>query len=177
MKNSGLFLNMAKRCFLVVFSGLMLLWFVFCVSGKVARVLKMLVFPRLLGFCGVAYSCLFGFGRFRCFSGSCVFFFCSCFGGFCVFFLFVFSLGGLFLFFRRFLRVRWGGPKGHLTWPQSLLIFCFAFFGCLFWFLCFLFLFLFGGFKGQVRWLKGPPHLALNPPFLVLFCWFSCLCV
>ena len=21
----------------------------------------------------------------------------------------------------------------------------------------------FGGFKGQVRWPKGPPHLALNP--------------
>ena len=35
----------------------------------------------------------------------------------------------------------------------------------------------FGGFKGQVRWPKGPPHLALNPPyffgcFLFCFVWF-----
>ena len=37
----------------------------------------------------------------------------------------------------------------------------------------FLFLF-FGRFKGQVRWPKGPPHLALNPPFLFfgLFVFF-----
>ena len=33
-------------------------------------------------------------------------------------------------------------------------------------------------FKGQVRWPKGPPHLALNPPYLFsfvfglfVFCW------
>ena len=31
-----------------------------------------------------------------------------------------------------------------------------------------------GGFKGQVRWPKGPPHLALNPPYFFLF--FCCLC-
>ena len=31
--------------------------------------------------------------------------------------------------------------------------------------------FVFGGFKGQVRWPKGPPHLALNPPYL-LFIFF-----
>ena len=43
----------------------MLLWFPFGVSGIVPKVLKMLVFSKLLGFCGVAYSCLFGFGRFR----------------------------------------------------------------------------------------------------------------
>ena len=60
------------------------------------------------------------------------------------------------------LRVRWGGPKGHLTWPQTLL-------ACLV-----SFLFSFGGFKGLVRWPKGPPHLALNPPFFWrggLFCF------
>ena len=35
---------------------------------------------------------------------------------------------------------------------------------------CFLFVFAFCGvFKGQVRWPEGPPHLALNPPFFVLF--------
>ena len=40
----------------------------------------------------------------------------------------------------------------------------------------FLFLFffvVFGGFKGQVRWPEGPPHLALNPPYW--FCLFVCL--
>ena len=45
----------------------MVLWCVFCVSGIVAKVLNMLVsFPNFGGFCVVAYSCLFGFGRFRC---------------------------------------------------------------------------------------------------------------
>ena len=44
--------------------------------------------------------------------------------------------------------------------------FCFCFF---FVFFCVLFFFLFfgGGFKGQVRCPKGPPHLALNRPFLI----------
>ena len=43
---------------------------------------------------------------------------------------------------------------------------CFFVFG---FFLCF-----FGGFKGQVRWPKGPPHLALNPPYFLFwgFCFF-----
>ena len=53
---------------------------------------------------------------------------------------------------------------------------------------CVFFLFLFfvfvGGFKGQVRWPKGPPRLALNPPYFVfvflgfclfLFCFCFCL--
>ena len=43
----------------VFFEVLVLLWFVFGVFGIVPGVLKMLVFPSLLGFCGVAYSCLF----------------------------------------------------------------------------------------------------------------------
>ena len=41
----------------------MLSWFVSGVSSIAPEVLKMLVFcliPRLLGFCGVAYSSLFG---------------------------------------------------------------------------------------------------------------------
>ena len=61
------------------------------------------------------------------------------------------------------------GPK------PSLFLFCFFFFFCL--------VFCFGGFKGQVRWPRGPPHLALNPPylffwvfFLVCCCSFSFLC-
>ena len=55
---------------------------------------------------------------------------------------------------------------------------CFFFFFFLFcFFVCFvLFLFFFGGFKGHVRWPEGPPHLALNPPYLFfvlfLFCFF-----
>ena len=49
------------------------------------------------------------------------------------------------------------------------LFFCFGFF----FFLVFCF---FGGFKGQVRWPEGPPHLALNPPYFFsvsFFCFFS----
>ena len=61
----------------------MVVWFVFCVSGIVAKVLKML-FPSFGGFCVVAYSCLFGLGRFRCFCGSCF-----CFSFLQVVFLFV----------------------------------------------------------------------------------------
>ena len=35
----------------------------------------------------------------------------------------------------------------------------------------------FGGSKGQVRWPEGPPHLALNPPYLFIFFWFFvCVC-
>ena len=37
-------------------------------------------------------------------------------------------------------------------------------------------MFFLGGFKGQVRWPEGPPHLALNPPYfwfgVFLFCFF-----
>ena len=38
-------------------------------------------------------------------------------------------------------------------------------------FFCFFFFLVFfvGGFKGQVRWPKGPPHLALNPPYFFCF--------
>ena len=78
------------------------------------------------------------------------------------FFVFL-GVGGLFfVLFLEGLRVRWGGPKGHLTWPKTLLFSVFV-----------LFFLFFGGFKGQVRWPEGPPHLALNPPyfFFVLFCF------
>ena len=54
--------------------------------------------------------------------------------------------------------------------PKPSLFFVFIFF-CLFVF--------FGGFKGQVRWPKGPPHLALNPPYFLFvlfgFCFSSLL--
>ena len=45
MKNSGLLLNMEEWCFFdLFFQALMLLWFAFCVSAIVAKMLKMLVF-------------------------------------------------------------------------------------------------------------------------------------
>ena len=44
----------------------------------------------------------------------------------------------------------------------------FVFFVFVVFFLFLLFSFLGGGFKGQARWPEGPPHLALNPPFLFL---------
>ena len=54
--------------------------------------------------------------------------------------------------------------------------FCFVCFAIGFvvgWMLLFCFLcFFFGGLKGQVRWPKGPPHLALNPPYFFCFVFF-----
>ena len=57
------------------------------------------------------------------------------------------------------------GPKPSLFYLFSF--FCFLFVFCLF----------FGGFKGQVRWPKGPPHLALNPPYFICFCFSLSLIV
>ena len=115
------------------FEVLILERFVFVVSGIVSKVLKMLVFPSFWGFSGVACYCSSGFGRFRCFCVSCVCFsllccFCFCFVCFvigfvfCFVFYFVFFSLVFFVLFFCFvflegLRVRWGGPKGHLTWP------------------------------------------------------------
>ena len=50
--------------------------------------------------------------------------------------------------------------------------FVFLLFGlCFFVVGLFLVLFFFGGgFKGQVRWPKGPPHLALNPLYVLGGC-------
>ena len=138
------------------FEVLMLLWFLFGVSAIVAKVLKMLVFPSFGGFCGVGYSCLFGFGRFRWF-GVLVFGFLSWFC-FCFLFCLCFVVG-LFLVLVLVL----------------LLFFFFLFFLCFcFCFFVFVFLFLFFlGFKGQVRWPFGPPHLALNPPYVFFFVFLS----
>ena len=57
------------------------------------------------------------------------------------------------------------GPK-----PSLFICFFFVFFVAF----CF-FCFLLGGFKGQVRWPEGPPHLALNPPYLFVFSLFFLL--
>ena len=58
------------------------------------------------------------------------------------------------------------GPQPSLFVLVCFFLFCF--FSCVF-------VFLFEGFKGQVRWPKGPPHLALNPPYF--FALFLCFCV
>ena len=63
------------------------------------------------------------------------------FGAFLVFLFFMFIIfyyfGGflfLCLFFKIFegLRIRWGGPKGHLAWPWALIIIFLLFWGVLF---------------------------------------------
>ena len=112
MKNSGLFWNMAKWCFLgLFFEVLILLWFVFGVSGIVSKVLKMLVvFPvwgAFLGWRIVVHLGLEGLGVFVFF---CVYYyflccFCFCFVCFVIGFVvgccrFVFVLCFLFFFLR-----------------------------------------------------------------------------
>ena len=61
---------------------------------------------------------------------------------------------------------------------HSWVFFIFLVFFHFFLFLFFLFfVFFFGGFKGHVRWPEGPPHLALNPPYLffvLFFVFFFC---
>ena len=163
MKNSGLFLSMAKWCF----GGGLFLWgfnikrFVFGVSGIVSKVLKMLVFPVLGVFSGVAHCCSSGFGRFGCFCVSCVCFsllscFCFCFVCFvlgfvvgCCCFLFVFCCF-LFLFVFVVCFCFFGGFKGHVRWPwratslgpKPSLFYLFCFFCFCFFFFLFFFLFL-----------------------------------
>ena len=69
------------------------------------------VFVLLLDcFLVLFFLLLFLFCFFFCF--FC--FFCSCFFLFLFLFFFVFFC---FFYFLEGLRVRWGGPKGHLTWP------------------------------------------------------------
>ena len=43
----------------------------------------------------------------------------------------------------------------------------------MFFFVFFLLLFVFlEGLRVNVRWPEGPPHLALNPPYFILFLFF-----
>ena len=68
LKNSGLFFwTWQKRCFCLFLWGFNIFVVCFCVFGRVAKVLKCLFFFPIFGLCGEASSCLFGFGRFRCF--------------------------------------------------------------------------------------------------------------
>ena len=70
---------------------------------------------------------------------------------------------------------------GKLFFVGIFVFFCcfFLVFVCFFLFSLsslFLFFCLFWGFKGQVRWPEGPPHLAQNPPYLFFcFCCLFCL--
>ena len=135
MKNSGLFLNMAKWCFWLFFEFLMVLWFVFCVSYSCKSAKHACFFPSF-GACMLwfllVYLGLEGLGVL-CF--LFLFFFCSGFVFVC------FGIGFVLLL--------------DCCWCCSCYVYV------LFYFVCFFVSF--GGFKGQVRWPKGPPHLALNP--------------
>ena len=161
MKNSGLFLNMVKWCFLGSFWGFNVIVVCFWCVWHSSRSVKNACFSQFFeAFVGWFILVYFGFGRFRCFCVSCVLFLFFCVA-------FVSVLSALFLF---------------CCWivfgVVFLLLFCFFFFFVFFVlvFFCFLFFcFFVGGFKGQVRWPKGPPHLALKPSlFSFCFCsfWF-----
>ena len=130
--------------------------------GKVAKVLNMLFFPRFLGVSGVAYSCLFGFGRFRRFCVSCFcfhllrfifccfafvsvllldcFWGCSCFVfGVCLFFfilsLFLFVLFvcvGVFLLFFVFFLSYWIPFVLCVCWSGLGVVLILIFWACLF---------------------------------------------
>ena len=93
---------------------------------------------------------------------------------------YVYSVFGVRAFWAKLSKKEFFDPpqkRKFLTdnWKAHFLVF--------FGFCCFLFLFsfacffvFFGGFKGQFRWPErpvGPPHLALNPPYL--FCFFCFL--
>ena len=121
-------------------------WVLLCfVSGIVPKVFKMLV---IFPVWGVLVGCFF----FGVLVFLCLFFFCVGFV-FVLFALFLFSCWIVFGVGSCFVFVFFVGGGG-------LFLFVLVFFG---------------GFKGQVRWPKGPPHLALNPPFFVFFCFlFFC---
>ena len=145
MKNSGLFLNMAKWCFFwgLFFWGVNIKRFDFGMSGFVSKVFKMLVFfPVLGGLSGLAHCCSSGFGRFRCFCVSCV-----CFSFLCCF---CFCLFALFL----------------VLWLDVVVLFFLLFFWCFF-FLC-LSLFLFSLVS------LSPFSVSLSLSFFVSLLFFSC---
>ena len=115
-------------------------------SGVVSKVLKMLVFFPVL---------VFFSGVAHCCSSGFGRFRCFCVSCVCFFCLaFVSVLFALFL----------------VLWLDVFFVCC-CFFLFLFVFVCF-----FGGFKGHVRWPEGPPHLALNPPYFICFCFLFFLC-
>ena len=133
----------------------MLLWCLFGVSGIVPKVLKMLVFFPVLGaFVGSVIVVYLGLEGLGVLVFLCLFFF--------------FGVGFVSVLFALFLFSCW------IVFGVGS---CFVFVFFLLFFVSFCFFFLEGlRFKGQVRWPKGPPHLALNPPYFisfVFFCFFS----
>ena len=90
----------------------------------------------------MAYSCLFGIARFL---GVFV----------------ILCLGFVSVLFVLFLFCCW------IVFGVVFFFFCVCFFSVLFF--CLFCLCFCGGCKGQVRWPKGPPHLALNPPYFCVF--------
>ena len=143
-------LEHGKRVFFgLLFSGFKGIVFFVFLSGKVAKVLKMFVFSS---FGGVWWGGLFlFFWVWKVWVFLCFLFL------FCVFVLVLFFCFVCFVF----------------VFVVGCCCFCFCF--CLFFlflFVCCFFSF-FAGFKGQVRWPFGLPHLALNPPFFVFFVFFG----
>ena len=122
-------------------------------SVKIARVLKMLVFffPNFWGFVGWLIVVHLGL------EGLVVLVF--------LVFVSLFGVGFVSVLFALLL----------VLWLDVVVFAFFFWFVLLFFLFCFSF---FGGFKGQVRWPKGPPHLALNPPFSLFFVclFFFCFC-
>ena len=118
------------------------------------KVLKMLVFPSVLGFFGGWFILLYildleGLGVFVFLVFVFVFMCCFCFCFVCFWFV-----GGLFF-----------GVGSCFDFVFFVVLFLLFFLFFLFFFFCF--------FWSQVRWPKGPPHLALNPPyFLFRFVFF-----
>ena len=130
-----------------VFRGFNIKRFVFGVSGIVTKVLKMLVFPCFGGFSGWLIFVHLGL------EGLGVFVF--------LVFVFLFCVAFVSVLFALFLVLR----------LDVVVLLFFVVFFLLFFLFCF-----FGGFKGQVRWPEGPPHLALNPPYFICFCFFVFFC-
>ena len=137
----GVVFEHGKKVFLVFFEVLMVLWFNVFVFGKVAKVLKMLVFPAL-GALRVAYSLFYlGLEGFRCF----------CVSRFC----FSFCLRFVFVYFALFLFCCWSVWGVVLVFVLGVSVFCcivfvrscFVLFVCVWGFcvilLCFLVCFLF----------------------------------
>ena len=145
MKNSGLFLNMAKWCLLGwFFWGFNIIMVCFWCVWHCFKSVENACFPIFGGFSAVAYCCSFGFGRFRCF----VFLVFVCL--FCVAFvsvlfalllvlwldvvvLFFFDLFVLLFFFWRVSGSSEVAQRATSLGPKpSLLLFVFCSFFCVF---------------------------------------------
>ena len=128
MKTSGLSLNMPKRFFVCLFSGFNVIFVcLLCIWQSCKSVKSVCFFPSLGGFVGWLILVYLGLeGLVFCGSCFCFLWFTFCFCSVLLCFCFVVGLFLVLLlfcfcffpsFFGEGLRVRWGGPKGYLTWP------------------------------------------------------------